>query len=369
MISMDKMITTVLVIDDSLVYRHAIEIALKDEPGIEVIGSVRNGLKAMEFISSNQPHLVTLDIEMPELDGIETLKAIQKFNADHALMPGIKVIMLSAHTKKGAEITMQALEMGAVDFIVKPATTDESESIAELKRALIHRIHHVSSLRLLGRHVPAKALQSSFEVPVTVNLVKNESSRTTNIKAIAIGISTGGPKALVEMLPILCAKIMLPIFIIQHMPESFTRSLAESLGRRCSHIVKEGVDGEIVAGKTVYIAPGGRHMLLQKSGANTIISINDQPPENNCRPSIDAFFRSIPSVYKGDAIAIVMTGMGSDGTKSIRALKREGSFIIAQDEETSIVWGMPGSAVATGLVDAVAPLMKIPDVVIDYMNR
>jgi two-component system chemotaxis response regulator CheB len=259
--------------------------------------------------------------------------------------------------------------MGAVDFVIKPSTTDESESIAALKGALVHRIHHVSSLRLLGRYAPVNTLKPSTVFSGIDNLEKNEQFRKANIKAIEIGISTGGPKALVEMLPVLCSKVSLPVFIIQHMPENFTRSLAESLGRKCSHVVKEGVDGETVTGKTVYIAPGGRHMLLQRSGANTIICINDQPPENNCRPSIDAFFRSIPSAYKGDTIAIIMTGMGSDGTKSIRALKREGTFIIAQDEQTSIVWGMPGSAVATGLVDTVTPLMKIPDVVIDYINR
>ena len=366
---MDKIITTVLIVDDSLVYRHAIEDALKDEPDIKVIGSVRNGVKAMEFIAVSQPCLVTLDLEMPDLDGIETLKAIQQFNADHALVPGINVIMLSAHTKKGAESTMQALEMGAFDFITKSETTNETESIAALKLALIHRIHHMSSLSLLGRQTHVKTQPPSLTVAEATPFEKNKSSAATKIKAIVIGVSTGGPKALLNMLPGLCSKVTLPIFIVQHMPEKFTQSLAESLGKKCSHRVKEGTDGELVTSKTVYIAPGGRHMLLRKSGANTVISINDQPPENSCKPSVDILFRSIPVIYNGDAVAIVLTGMGTDGTKSVRALKREGVFIIAQDEETSVVWGMPGSAVATGLVDTVVPLMKIPDVVADYICR
>lgn len=363
---MNNKTVNILVIDDSLVFRHAVEDSLRGEDGVEIIGSVRNGVRAMEFIALTPPDLVTLDVEMPDMDGLETLKQIQAFNTQHNLKPGIGVIMLSSHTKKGAESTISALESGAFDFITKPVEKSELESIASLKRLLLPRIHHFASMRSLGKPINRPTTQPV--APTMLAPLSTESSSGA-IKAVVIGLSTGGPKALSEMLPLLSQKVKLPIFIVQHMPEKFTLSLAESLARKCTHKVKEGEDCELVDANTIYIAPGGRHMLLRLSGSGAIISVTDHPPENGCRPSVDVLFRSVPAVYGSGVVAIILTGMGSDGSKSLRTLKRSGCAILAQDEATSVVWGMPGCAVATGFTDEIVPLMEIPEMVVSVISQ
>lgn len=353
---MAELTVKIIIVDDSLVFRHAVQDALRGEPGIEVVGSARNGVRAMELISSKPPDLVTLDLEMPEMDGVETLKAIQAYNARHINTPGIGVIMLSAHTKKGAESTIMALEAGAFDFVTKPAESSETESIASLKRSLLPRIHHFASMRALGKQRP-----SSLVKPTPSRIKeKKEVPASRAIEAVVIGVSTGGPKALGDILPQLSELVKLPILIVQHMPEKFTQSLAESLAKKCSHKVKEGENGEVVDKGTIYIAPGGRHMMLRLSSAGPVISLSDQPAENGCRPSVDVLFRSLPAVFGSGVVAVIMTGMGNDGSNSLRALKRAGVSIIAQDEASSVVWGMPGSAVSTGFVDEIVSLMDLP---------
>jgi two-component system, chemotaxis family, protein-glutamate methylesterase/glutaminase len=356
----DKAIN-VLIVDDSRVFRHVVEDALCNEPGIAIIGSVRNGVRAMEAIAARQPDLVTLDIEMPDMDGLETLQAIKRFNTEHPLIADIGAIMLSAHTKKGAESTIRALEAGAFDFVTKPSGDSETENIAALNRSLVPRIHHFASLRMLNK----QPIRENRVPPIRENSLAGAESvaavqSSASIRAIAIGVSTGGPRALSDMLPTLSENVELPIFIVQHMPEKFTQSLAESLDKKCHHRVKEGEDGEVIDSSTIYIAPGGRHLLLRQSSSGPIITITDQPPENGCRPSVDVLFRSLPAVYGGNVVAVILTGMGNDGSGGLRAIKRAGARTIAQDEATSVVWGMPGSAVETGLIDQVIPLMQIP---------
>jgi two-component system chemotaxis response regulator CheB len=354
--------TTILVVDDSLIFRHGVAEALSAESDLRVIGSVRNGVKAMEFIAARRPDLVTLDVEMPDMDGLATLEAIAQVNARQPSAPPIGVIMLSALTREGADTTIRALERGAFDFVGKPHTSSEQESIAYLKRELVPRIRQFAFRRGAGTGAPTPAPQTAPATPTVAR-----TSRTA-ARAILIGVSTGGPRALADMMPDLCKVTTLPILVVQHMPATFTASLAESLGKRCAHRSKEGEDGELVAAQTLYIAPGGRHMLVKRGPTGeTIIALTDQPPENGCRPSVDVLFRSAASVFDGACIAIVMTGMGSDGAQSLRMLKRGGASTIAQDEATSVVWGMPGSAVETGHVDVVAPLMKIPAAVQQMM--
>ena len=191
----------------------------------------------------------------------------------------------------------------------------------------------------------------------------SETGKHHPVKAVLIGISTGGPQALSEMLPVLSSKITQPIFIVQHMPLLFTASLAESLGKKCAHTVMEARDNVIILDKHIYIAPGGSHLIFRKFQNEIITSISDQPPENGFKPSVDVMFRSGVAVFGGSAVGIIMTGMGSDGSQSLRHLKREGAYLIVQDEATSVVWGMPGAAFATGFVDEVVPLQKIPDAV------
>jgi two-component system chemotaxis response regulator CheB len=272
--------------------------------------------------------------------------------------------MLSAFTQKGAEVTVKALELGAFDFVTKPQSKNESESLEILQRTLLPKLINYDTLKnkwLNKRNFPDSQILSPTNID-TVQIVKSKNHNSRKIKVIAIGISTGGPKALTEMLPDLCKLTELPILIVQHMPEHFTQSLAESLTKKCSHIVKEAENDELIMDGYVYIARGNKHMLIRRNEENQpCIMLNDQPPENGCRPSVDVLFRSISNVYRGDCITIIMTGMGSDGSSSLYSLKRAGAYILAQDEPTSIVWGMPGSAVATGCVDEVVSLEDLPD--------
>jgi two-component system chemotaxis response regulator CheB len=356
--------TKLLIVDDSRIFRSAIEESLKGADDVEVIGSVWNGVKAMEFIGSNRPDVVTLDVEMPDMDGLETLKAIQKVNASDRTMKPIGVIMVSSHTKKGADTTIKALEMGAFDFISKAEGKDLKESMELLRSQLLVKIRHFAAKRisLYIAEPPTRDVQLPPQVPSK----KPVSSR---IKVIVIGVSTGGPRAMAEMLPSLCELVDLPICVVQHMPATFTESLAKSLNAACLHTVMEGKDNEVIQDKHVYIAPGGKHMLFKKSDQTVSIVVNDLPPEKGCKPSVDILFRSAATVYGKDVIGIILTGMGVDGTKGAAALKRAGASIIVQDEKTSVVWGMPGSVEASGNVDMVLPLNRIPQAVVARMVK
>ena len=355
--------TKLLIIDDSRIFRSAVAESLAGEADIEVIGSVWNGEKAIELIQSNPPHLVTLDVEMPGMGGLETLEAIQKINASRKEGKPIGVIMLSSYTQVGADITIRALEMGAFDFIPKPVGRNLKENLDILRRELLQRI----------RHFEAVSISPHVKKPPADSRLSAEKSRplsiSSNIKGILIGVSTGGPKALTEMLPPLCEKVDVPIFIVQHMPPTFTQSLAKSLDAKCRYTVLEGKNNDLVKNGHAYIAPGGRHMLLMKTRQEVKTIVNDQPPEKGCKTSVDILFKSGATVYGNHSIAIILTGMGVDGTEGARILKRAGGLVIAQNEETSVVWGMPGSAKASGNVDKVLALDEIPSGVISMMRK
>ncbi|MCP4107042.1 MAG: chemotaxis response regulator protein-glutamate methylesterase [Desulfobacteraceae bacterium] len=364
--------TNILIVDDSRIFRSAIEESLAGESDITVIGSVRNGVKAIEFIESKHPDLVTLDVEMPDMNGLETLKAIQFINASGKNSHPIGVIMVSSFTRKGADITIKSLETGAFDFITKPEGKNFSESIEILHRQLVVKIRYFASGRissLLSKKRKAKEQKKKdYRCPSPETQAPVCTSGLSGIRAIFIGVSTGGPKALAEILPSLCEKTDVPVFIVQHMPPHFTQSLAESLNSKCRFTVMEGRNEDAVRERHVYIAPGGRHMLVRQNNGKIVTVVNMQPPEKGCRPSADVLFRSAAAVYGNRAVAIILTGMGTDGTKGAGTLKRAGAYVIAQDEETSVVWGMPGSAEASGNVDAVLPLGKIPDSVYALIN-
>ena len=357
----------VLIVDDSRIFRSMIEKILNEQKRIKVVGSVRNGVMAIEFIKSNSVDLVTLDQEMPDMDGLETLKEIQKINAAKNSSEKIGVIIVSAHTSKGAEITIKALEEGAFDFITKPETSNVKKNIDVLQRQLIvklcdfatKRFHPKKGSNAFGRKPP---LPKEPQTSTSVKTLQDRNVGSANIKAVVIGVSTGGPKALLEMMPQLSEKINLPILIVQHMPPTFTLSLAKSLDAKCRHTAIEGGNNELIKNDHLYIAPGGKHMELKKDADKNVLTIlTNTPPENGCRPSVDVLFRSAANVYRGNVIAIVLTGMGSDGTKGLIPLKQAGVHAVAQDEETSVVWGMPGSVVNAGLADKVLPLNEIPD--------
>ncbi len=365
-------ITSVLIVDDSRIFRSIVEECLKNEDDIKIIGSVRNGVKAMEFIRSCRPDIVTLDMEMPDLDGLETLRAIREFNASTPDLPPIGVIMLSIFTRRGADVTIRALEEGAFDFIAKPEGKNPLENIESLRRQLTAKIRFFISRRIASRLRPGPEILASAspcpEIPDRIEK-KTGPMGTSRIRAVLIGVSTGGPKALMTILPDICQRIDIPVFIVQHMPPTFTASLAGSLNSKCAYNVTEAQHSSIVSPRCAYIAPGGKHMLVRRQGSEVITVINDLPPENGCRPSVNVLFRSAVSVYGADVIAVIMTGMGSDGSRGIAALKRAGARIIAQDENTSVVWGMPGSAVATGYVDHVLPLQDIPAAIADIVFK
>lgn len=353
----------VLIVDDSLVFRKAVETVLMQEEDIQVIGSAWNGVKALDFIRKNKPDIVTLDIEMPELDGLETLKAIQELNDSGEGTP-IGVVMLSAFTKAGADITVKALQMGAFDFISKPETSSVEDSVEILRTQLPPRIRAWRSGKKLSHFTTQP---KPAPVPPQVVRPRFEKLKPAYVRhqVLLIGVSTGGPKALNDMLPALCSLISLPILIVQHMPPKFTKSLAEQLAKKCSNYkVVEASEGDVVNPYNVYIAPGGMHMTVQKDSAEVVIALNEERPENGCRPSVDVLFRSAAGVYGSKALALILTGMGSDGNKGLSVLRTNGVYVIAQDEASSVVWGMPGSAVAAGNADEIVPLMEIPEAVL-----
>ncbi|MBF0509181.1 MAG: chemotaxis response regulator protein-glutamate methylesterase [Deltaproteobacteria bacterium] len=355
----------ILIIDDSIIFRNAIASALSGENDIEVTGTAHNGARGIELIKLKPPDLVTCDVEMPVMDGLATLKAIQEYNAAHPDLPDIGVIMVSSVTTKGAEVTINALEYGAFDFVTKPDGKNSQENTAYLRRQLLVKIRLFALRRsAAAQRKKAQASGLAAQLPPPPPRATPASVPAGQIKAVIIGVSTGGPRALSAIMPELSNTVDLPIFIVQHMPPTFTQSLAESLNNKCRHQVIEGRHNDIVDNGWAYIAPGGRHMLVRKNTLGQVMTtINDQPPENGCRPSVDVLFRSAAAAYGGDVVAIILTGMGNDGTKSLGPLKRAGAYVIAQDEATSVVWGMPGSAVASGQVDDVLPLDKIPTAV------
>jgi len=370
--------TKVLIVDDSRIFRNLVEASLADVNDIRVIGSVWNGRKAMESIRANPPDLVTLDVEMPTMDGLETLRAIRIYNrhfrnsrrlnaADKARRP-IGVIMLSSSTARGADITIKALEMGAFDFITKPQGLKLKGNIEILKKQLLIKIRHFTTRNSTLTTPKRSPRFISAPLPVSQPV---PSLRTTHreIKAVVIGVSTGGPRALATILPPLCEQIQVPIFIVQHMPPTFTQSLAKSLDAKCRFTVIESKTEDVVCNHHVYIAPGGRHLLIRKKNNKIYTIVNDQVPEQGYRPSVDVMFRSAADIYGGNSIAIILTGMGSDGAKSAGILKRAGAYIIIQDKETSVVWGMPGSVHASGYADLMLPLEKIPQAVITAIQN
>lgn len=369
----------VLVVDDSLIFRRFVEEALRGESDIEIVGSVMNGAKALDFIKSAAvpPDVVTMDVEMPVMNGLDALKAIQEFNATGSHQYAVGVIMVSSHTKYGVDTTIQALEAGAFDFIEKPNEGGVDANRDRLKRSLTAKIRQFTLKRKVlnrqqgaeGQPAPARSVPPPAPKPA-IPAASPRSIPVGAARAVLIGVSTGGPKALATMLPELSAAVDLPMFIVQHMPPLFTASLAASLNAKCRHTVVEASEGTEISGDHIYIAPGGMHMVLRKNDLGRInIGLNAQPPENGCRPSVDVLFRSAATVYSGDTITVILTGMGSDGAKGAGPLKRAGTHLIVQDEASSVVWGMPGSAVAAGIVDEVLPLMDIPQAVKREIER
>lgn len=330
-----------VVVDDTALYRRAVRDCLAAIPGVEVVGAASNGRLALTMLAEQKPDFVTLDLDMPELDGLGVLAELQKQTHPPS------VLILSAHSAAGGELTMKALEAGAFDFIRKPSSLTTSESMAQLRKELEERVHAL----LARRGKPAIA------APLAPRPRAARALPFARPKLALIGISTGGPQALMQILPKLEKDFPLPVLVVQHMPPLFTQALADSLSRRTQLPVQEARHEEIARVGHVYLAPGGKHMKVrQQNGGQVQILITDDPPENHCKPSVDTLFRTVALQFPGASIAAVLTGMGNDGAAGVQLLKRGGSLILAQDEATSVVFGMPKAAIATGCVDEVLPL-------------
>lgn len=343
----------ILIVDDSRIFRGFTEKAINKIPNVKVVSSLWSGEKALDYLRANEVDLVTLDIEMPGIGGLETLKTIQQINREEGKKIG--VIMLSSLTQNGALVTMDALELGAFDFIAKPAP-DENGAFEKLERELTAKIHAWTKAHLpsVAHKIPQKPA-----APAPVKIGKGA------FDLICIGVSTGGPKSLQRVMPEICSKVNCPILIVQHMPPGFTESLANGLNKKCdTYTVTEAKEGDIVSGSRMFIAPGGFHMVVRDKLGKMVIGLNSQPAENGCRPSVDVLFRTVAQVSRGKKVlSIILTGMGNDGTAGLRPLKRAGAVVLAQDEQSSVVWGMPGSAVASGNVDQVVALDDFPRVI------
>ena len=336
----------VLVVDDSSLYRKIVKQVLSDFPGFEVVDTAFDGISALEQIKRHQPDLITLDVEMPRLDGLSTLKKIK------SEFPKIGVIMLSALTSSGAESTTQALQDGAFDFVLKPTSgsvEENTKTIALELRAKV-RAYAASMIKNVSATPP-----SAVRPPLVSNLkIANEPP-----EAICIGVSTGGPQALSALIPSLPARFPLPIFIVQHMPPIFTKSLADHLHAQSKIPVYEASDSMIVKGGGVYIAPGGRQMRVHRHLANLTIRVTDDPAEGACKPSVDYLFRSMADAFGGRTLAVMLTGMGHDGLAGSRLLRDKGARLIAQDQASCTVYGMPRQVIENGLATEILPLDKI----------
>ncbi len=356
----------VMVVDDTIVYRKIVTDILSELSDVEVVGTASNGKLALHKIPMLKPDLITLDIEMPEMNGLDFLTHVQKE------WPEIGVVMLSTSTQEGGEMTIRALELGAFDFIPKPLSgtmADNKEDIKNLLSPILKAFKRRREIKhiLSGKPIPSESKLKSILPPQkktasedTIAQRMKKISRQISPKSeiVAIGISTGGPNALSIMMPMIPPDIGVPILIVQHMPPIFTESLAKSLDAKSALSVREARDGQILTKNTALIAPGGKHMKIVASadGMNRIIRITDDPPENSCRPSVDYLFRSIAEHYVGRATGVIMTGMGADGCKGAKLLKKNGAFIIAQDEESCTVFGMPKEIIEADLADSVVSL-------------
>lgn len=333
----------VLVVDDSVVVRKLLSEALASVPELELAGTASNGAIALAKIPQLNPDVITLDIEMPGLNGIETLKEIRR------LYPSLPVIMFSTLTEQGAAITLEALSLGASDYMTKPTNSPSlASAMGQIRRELTDKV-----LSLSGR--------GRGQLPRVVEHARRRKSMTSQIEILAIGTSTGGPKALAELIPRLPSGFPVPVVVVQHMPPLFTRLLAERLDSQSQVRVNEGEAGCALEPGQVWIAPGNHHMTVTRKGTRPVLDLNQGAPENSCRPAVDVLFRSVAHVYGPNALAVVMTGMGADGARGAAEIHEAGGEVFVQDEATSVVWGMPGAVASAGLADKICPLQKISE--------
>ncbi len=345
----------VLVVDDSAVIRGFIKRIIAQDPAIEIVGSAANGKIAVDRVAREDVDVVVLDIEMPVMDGLEALPLILKAR------PGVQVIMASTLTRRGASVSIRALSLGAADFVPKPAAARDVRTSEEFGSELIRKI------KALGGHDGRATPKSTRPAaPATTAPLRSEKAAwslrqpaAVRPRIVAIGSSTGGPQALVTVLRDVSLPAAVPIVVTQHMPATFTAILAENLARETGRPCVEGASGMVVEGGHIYVAPGDYHMTLVNADAAVSLHLDQSPAVNFCRPAVDPLFRSVADCYGSAALAVVLTGMGHDGAAGAQQIVDAGGAVVAQDEASSVVWGMPGAVATAGLCSAVLPLDKI----------
>ena len=335
----------VLIVDDAVVIRRLVADCLAQDPDIEVVGTAANGQIGLAKIDQINPDLITLDIEMPVMDGLQTLAAIRKTR------PGLPVVMFSTLTERGAASTLDALALGASDYVTKPANVGSvAAAVQRIREELIPKIKGLCR-RSASRSLPAGNPARTIRRPIV--------GLPSPVEILTIGVSTGGPAALSTLLPLLPRDFPVPIVLVQHMPPLFTRLLAERLTNISGHLTREGEQGALLQPSEVWVAPGGFHMEVQRGADGVRLRTHQGPPENSCRPAVDVLFRSVAQVFGAGALAVVLTGMGQDGLLGCESVRETGGQVLVQDESTSVVWGMPGAVSQAGLADKVLPLQEL----------
>lgn len=341
----DSRKTKVMVVDDSALMRRMIPLILEKSPDIEVVATAVDGRFALSKAEKNRPDVITLDMDMPGMDGLTTLKHIVR---DF----GIPVIVVSSMTTRGAELTMKAFELGAMDVIAKPVNAI-SVNIKEIAQELIDKVLAIGRSSITKLH-----LDEPVEKLPEPKLLGCSRAKTAE-QVVAIGISTGGPNALTYMLPLLPADLPSAVLVVQHMPAGFTEVFATRLNKLCALEVREARDGDLVTPGRVLIAPGDSHMKIKKTALSTIVVLSSRPAVNGHRPSADVLFNSVAAEYGTNSVGVIMTGMGEDGAEGIGEIKKAGGRTLAQDENTSVVFGMPKVAIKRGYIDRVIPLGRM----------
>ncbi|MEH2510454.1 two-component system chemotaxis response regulator CheB [Nitrobacteraceae bacterium AZCC 1564] len=358
----------VMVVDDSAVIRGLISRWIEAEPDMIVAGSIRTGLDAVNQVERVAPDVVVLDIEMPDMDGISALPKLLAKKRD------LIIIMASTLTRRNAEVSLKALSLGAADYIPKPESTREIAAADVFKRDLIEKIRHLGARVRRPATVPSPSLSPAAQpaqapssrtpsapvVPPAPSKVTTRPFSSAAPRVLLIGSSTGGPQALMTLIAGIGSVIdRFPVLITQHMPPTFTTILAEHLARTSGRPAHEAVDGEAIKPGQIYLAPGGRHMQVARSSGNPVIALTDGPQINFCKPAVDPLFSSAIDVWQSGILAVILTGMGSDGCGGSKQIVAAGGNVIAQDEATSVVWGMPGAVAHAGICAAILPLDQI----------
>ena len=341
----------VLVVDDAVVMRRLLSQVLEEDEDLTVV-TAANGRIGLSKLTQVTPDAVVLDIEMPELDGLGTLRELRKTH------PDLPVIMFSTLTERGAAATLEAMSLGASDYVTKPANVGSvNESMERMRSELVPRIKALCARQRPAPPIPSGQQPVERARPTLPELVGRLDRPRVDV--VAIGSSTGGPNALHDVLAHLPGNLPVPVLVTQHMPPVFTRLLAERLDGNCALAVREATGGEALHPGSVWLAPGDHHLVVRPSPDGPVLAIEDGPPENSCRPAVDVLFRSVAHTFGGRTLAVVLTGMGADGHRGCELLSESGAGVIVQDEASSVVWGMPGAVARAGLAEEVLPLDQI----------